>query len=167
MLGFLKERKKTTIAVIILLLLPILGYLLWVSPSLLGGETEIDIYPLEANSGQVTEFTVTTSENSGVVRLPNNTLSVFDNMVSTQENLSFDGNRFTFNAIAPPSVSEINITVDVGQYSRTFKIDVTSGAGPFVSGENVYERMQYVTDRSNGMSHRVTSHPQLEVGARY
>jgi hypothetical protein len=167
MLDFIFERKKTTIAVVILLFLPILGYLLWVSPSLLGGTAEIEIYPLEIPSGQVTEFTVTTSEQSGVVRLSNNTLPVFDNMVSTQENLSFEGNRFSFNVIAPPSVSEINITVDVGQYTKTFKIEVTTGAGPFVSGEKVYERMEYVTDRSNGMSHRVTSHPQLEVGARY
>jgi hypothetical protein len=87
--------------------------------------------------------------------------------VICQENLSFEGKSFTFSVIAPPTSSEINITVDLGDHSKRFSVAVTPGAGPFVSGEKVYKRMEHVTDRSNGMFHRVTSHPQLEVGARY
>lgn len=167
MLGFLLERKKTTLFVVILLLLPILGYLLWITPSILMGIPEIDLYPLEVKAGQVAEFTVTTNEDNGVVRLSNNTLFITNNKVSTQENLSFEGSSFSFNVIAPPTASEINITVDAGSGSKKFKIAVTQGAGPYVSGQRVYERMEHVTDRSNGMFHRVTAHPQLEKGARY
>jgi hypothetical protein len=167
MLGFILERKKTTILVVMVLLLPILGFLLWTSPSLWGGEASVDLYPMEMTSGTITEFTVETSESGGVVRLSNDTLAVFDGRVIYEENLSFDGKSFTFSAIAPPTASEINITVDLGEHSKRFKVKVTPGAGPFVSGEKVYDRMEHVTDRSNGMFHRVTSHPQLEAGARY
>lgn len=167
MLGFIFERKKTTLLVVVLLLLPIMGYILWASPSLWGGSAQIDLYPMEIRSGTITEFTVKTSENGGVVRLPNNTLWVSGERVIDEENLSFEGNSYTFSAIAPPTSSEINITVDIDGRSEKFSVKVLKGASSFVSGEKLYERMEHVTHRSNGMFHRVTSHPQLEVGARY
>jgi hypothetical protein len=167
MLGFIRDRKKTTILVVLLLLLPILGFLLLASPTLFGGSSNIELSPMQANSGTITEFTVKTVGNGGVVRLSNNTLPFIDGKMSTEQNLSFKGNKFTFQAMVPPTVPMINITVDSQGNSRTFGITVEPGGDPFISGEDIYSRMQYVTDRSNGMFHRVTSHPQLEKGARY
>jgi hypothetical protein len=167
MLGYILERKKTTIFVVLLLLLPILGFILWASPSLWGGSANIELSPLQANSGTITEFTVNTNGDSGVVRLPNNTLALIDGKISTEQNLSFKGNKFTFEAMVPPTAPVINITVDSGGNSRTFGVSLEHGAEQFVCGEEVYKRMEYVTDKSNGMFHRVTAHPQLEKGARY
>lgn len=167
MLGYILERKKTTIFVVLILLLPILGFLLWASPSLWGGSANIELYPLQANSGTITEFTVKTDGDSGVVRLPNNTLPLINGKISTEQNLSFKGNKFTFEAMLPPTAPVINIAVDSGANSRTFGVSLEHGAEPFICGKEVYARMEYVTDASNGMFHRVTSHPQLEKGARY
>ncbi|MEE9151188.1 MAG: M28 family metallopeptidase [Thermoplasmata archaeon] len=167
MLPFKLDNKKAILLIVLLLLLPILGYLLWVSPSLLGRSADIELYPLEVQSGMLTEFTVKTGGNKGVVRLPSSTLPVIDGKVSTVQNLSFEDNEFTFWAIIPPTASMVNITVDLGQHSKTFQIQASKGAKTFVSGEQVHERMEYVTDYSNNMFRRVTSHPQLERGARY
>jgi hypothetical protein len=167
MLSIILERKKTTIIIVLILLLPVLGYFLITSPSLWGGSPDIGLFPLEAQSGTITEFTVTVSGGDGVVHLPNNTLPIINGMVSSQENLSFEGKEFIFSAILPPTAPLVNITVDQGDHSKTFQVSVTKGAASFVSGEQIYERMEYVTDTSNAMFHRVTSHPQLENGARY
>jgi hypothetical protein len=161
------ERKKTSLLVVLILLLPLLGYLLWNTPSLLGLHGQIDLYPMEVESGVITEFKVTTSEDDGVVRLSNNTLCFINGKASTEQNLSFKDRSFTFQAMVPPTASSVNITVDMGSYSEKFEVSVVKGPNPYVSGQSVYSRMEYVTHPSNGMFHRVTSHPQLENGARY
>ncbi|UCE74548.1 MAG: M28 family peptidase [Methanomassiliicoccales archaeon] len=161
------EKKRATLVIVILLLLPIIGYLLWVSPSLMGRHVDIELSPLKAESGEITTFSVKTSEDEGVVHLPNNTLSFINGKFSTEQNLSFEGHEFDFQAIIPPNATNVNITVDSGGYSKIFEVTARRSVETFVSGEEIYNRMDYVTDPSHGMMHRVTSHLQLEMGARY
>jgi hypothetical protein len=161
------EKKKFTLLIILLILLPLLGFLLWNVPSLLGRNAKLELTPLEVESGEITTFTVNIGEDKGVVRLPNNTLPLINGRLTTEQNLSFQGSEFTFQALIPPTVSIVNITVNLKWQSKTFHIDVIRSKETIVSGEQVYERMEYVTDPSHGMMHRVTSHPQLEIGARY
>jgi hypothetical protein len=160
-------KKKTAVAIVILILLPVLAYLMWVSPELLGLNASLELSPKEVKSGEITSFHVKISGDEGVVRLPENTLPVMDGSVSTERNLSFEGSKYTFDALVPPNVDMINVTVDMGAHSKTFHLDVVKSPDPLVSGDSVYKRMEHVTNPVHGMMHRVTSHPQLEVGARY
>lgn len=167
MLHFGFSKRRITLLITLLLMLPIVAYILWTAPSLIGHDTKIELSPLEAKSGEINTFIVKISKSKGVVRLPNNTLPFIDNRLSTTQNLSFNGHEFTFQALIPPTVTAINITVDLGSKSKTFQVSAERGNEPIVSGQDVYERMDYVTTPSNGIMHRVTSHPQLEMGARY
>ncbi len=163
----LENKKKSALLVALLILLPLIVYFLWVAPSLMESDANIDLSPLSAESGKITSFTVTTDADDGMVYLPNSTLAVMNEKISTDQNLNFKGRKFTFSAMIPPTLSAINITVFSGGSKKTFLISIEEAQEGFVSGEQVYERMQYVTDESNGMMRRVTSHPQLEMGARY
>lgn len=133
----------------------------------MGQNVNIEMDPLSAESGKISSFTVTTDVQGGIVHLPNNTLAVIDGKISTDRELKFKGTDFTFSAMIPPTSDEINITVSSGGSKKTFQIVVEKAKEGFVSGEEVYSRMEYVTDYSNEMFRRVTSHPQLENGARY
>jgi len=147
--------------------MPLLVYLLWAGPALLGETVNIEMDPLSAQSGKISSFSVTTDANSGVVHLPNNTLAVIDGKISIVRELKFDGYDFTFSAMIPPTSDEINITVSSGGVKKTFVVLVEKSQDSFISGEEVFNRMEYVTDYSNEMFRRVTSHPQLENGARF
>lgn len=161
------EKKKMALLISLLVLLPIMGVLLWSAPSLLRGSPDMELTPLAVESGEITTFTVKISEDKGVVHLPNNILPLIDGRLSTSQDLNFEGQKFTFQALIPPTVSMVNITVDSNGGSKKFQVNAERGAETMVSGGQVYERMGYVTDPSHGMMHRVTSHPQLEIGARY
>ncbi|MEE9151798.1 MAG: M28 family peptidase [Thermoplasmata archaeon] len=167
MFPFELEKRKLALFIVIIVMLPLIGLLLWNTPILLGGRTDVELTPLEVESGEITTFTVKIGEDKGVVHLPDNTLPLINGRLSTARNLSFEGHEFTFQVLIPPTVSVMNITVDSGGSSERFQVNAERGAETLVSGEQVYERMNHVTDSSNGMMHRVTSHPQLEVGARY
>ncbi|MHA2428580.1 MAG: M28 family metallopeptidase [Candidatus Hermodarchaeia archaeon] len=167
MLNSLLEKRKTVLIVVAILLLPIVAYLLWMAPSFLGQDTNIELSPLEAESGKIVTFNINSEESGGVVLLPNNTLPIIDGKVTTLQEMSFEGRDFTFNAILPPTADAVNITVESGGSSKTFEIKVQRGAQTLVSGQGTYERMEYVTDPSNGIMHRITTHPQLYNGARY
>jgi hypothetical protein len=167
LMPFKPDNKKVVLLVALLLLLPIFLYVVWVGPVFLGQNINIEMNPLTAESGTVNSFTVKTDGDSGVVHLSNNTLPLIDGKLSNDQSMYFKGNDFTFSAMIPPTASELNITVSSGGSEKTFSILVEKASESFVSGEMVYERMEYVTDPSNGMMRRVTSHPQLEVGARY
>jgi hypothetical protein len=88
-------------------------------------------------------------------------------MLGTTQDLNFQGHEFTFQTMIPPTVPQINITISSGGSQKIFLILVDNATEQLVSGEQVYERMEYVTNPDNGMMRRVTSHPQLEMGARY
>ena len=83
------------------------------------------------------------------------------------QNLIFSKKQFTFSALIPPTTSMINITVEGKDTSKVFNVNVNPGSDPLVSGKRTYERMAYVTDESNRIFHRITSHPQLYSGALY
>jgi hypothetical protein len=166
-LSFELKNKRTALLIALILLMPLLVYLLWAGPSLLGQNVTIEMDPLFAESGKISSFSVKTDAKSGVVHLENNTLAVIDGMISTDKKLKFDGFDFSFSAMIPPTADEINITVSSGGTKKIFPIVVEKAQESFVSGDSVYKRMEYVTDYSNEMFRRVTSHPQLENGARY
>lgn len=167
MLSFKFNNKRTALLITLLLLLPILLYVLLAGPALFGVDANIELSPLYAESGKVAEFTVKTDVNDGVVHLPNNTLPMIDGMLSTERKLTFFGHEFSFSAMIPPTSNELNITVSSGGSKKTFVVLLEKAKETFVSGESVMERMEYVTDYSNEIFRRVTSHPQLENGARY
>jgi hypothetical protein len=164
---FGSNNKKAALLIALLLLLPVILLAFWVGPSLIGQDADIDLSPLSAESGKITSFTVTTEADGGTVHLPNTTLAVMDERLSTGQDLKFDGHEFSFSAMIPPTADHVNITVTSGGSKETFAVAVERSNDTFVSGESVYERMEYVTDYSNEMFRRVTSHPQLENGARY
>ncbi len=159
--------KKKTLLLILILLLPVIAHILWRAPTLLGAKEKIEITPLEVFAGENTVFTVKASGGNGVVRLPDNILALTGGKASTSQNLSFTKSQFTFSAIVPPSIGMLNITIEGKQSSKTFNVKVIPGREPLVSGKRVYERMAYVTDESNRIFHRITSHPQLYNGALY
>jgi hypothetical protein len=130
-------------------------------------DAKIDLSPLTVSSGKITTFTVKTDAKNGVVHLPNNTLPMINGKLGITQDLNFQGHEFTFQTMIPPSVLQINITISSGGSQKTFLIFVEDATERLVSGEQVYERMEYVTNPDNGMMRRVTSHPQLEMGARY
>jgi hypothetical protein len=165
--SFKLNNKRTALLIALLLLFPILLYVLLAGPALFGADANIEFSPLFTDSGKVAEFTVKTDVSDGVVHLPNNTLPMIDGKLSTEQNLSFSGHEFSFSAMIPPTSTELNITVSSGGSKKTFVVLLEKAQETFVSGESVYERMEYVTDYSNEMFRRVTSHPQLENGARY
>lgn len=167
MASFKLANKKTALLIALLLLLPILLYVLLGGPALFGADANIEFSPLFAESGKVAEFTVNTDASDGIVHLPDKTLPMIDGMLSTKQNLSFSGYEFSFSAMIPPTSTELNITVSSGGSKKTFVILLEKAKEPFVSGESIMNRMEYVTDYSNEMFRRVTSHPQLENGARY
>jgi hypothetical protein len=166
-LSFNPRNKKTALFMAFLLLLPIIAYVLWIGPALMKSDVDIDLSPLSVSSGKITSFTVKTDAKNGVVHLPNNTLPMLNGMLGTTQDLNFEGHEFTFQTMIPPTVLQINITISSGGSQKTFLILVENATESLVSGEQVYERMDYVTNPDNGMMRRVTSHPQLEVGARY
>jgi hypothetical protein len=160
------KRKKALIIVFILLFAISVG-LLWGGLNLSREEGTIKLGPLEVAAGEIADFSVSTSGSEGVVRLPDDTLPLIEGRLSTLQNLSFKGQEFTFQVLIPPTAGMINITIDTDQSSKTFKVLVEGGNDPMVSGQQVYERMDYVTTESNGIFHRITSHPQLYYGATY
>ncbi len=159
--------REKAILIVLFLLLPIFFFLLLNTPAFLGNTNKIELTPLEVQSGETTIFKAKISGNKGMIRLPNNTIPMMEGRVYDMQNLSFKGGEFSFQAVIPPGVDSINIKVENGKSSKTFNIIVTQGLNPFVSGEQIYERMGYVTDESNGIAHRVTTHPQLLNGALY
>jgi hypothetical protein len=159
--------KKKALIITFILILPLSIFILWKAPEIFGSNEKIEISPMEVTAGTTAIFTVKTSGGSGVVHLPNNTLPLIDGKISTTQDLSFSKSQFTFGAVISPSVNSINITVEGKHKSKTFNVNVISGSDPLISGERTYERMAYVTDESNGIFHRITSHPQLYSGALY
>jgi hypothetical protein len=159
--------KKKAVIIAMILILPISVFILWKAPEIFGSNEKIEISPMEVCAGETVTFTVKNNGGSGVVRLPNNTLPLVGGRISTMQNLSFLKNQFTFSALIPPTTNMINITVEGKDTTKVFKVKVNPGSDPLVSGKRTYERMAYVTDESNGISHRVTSHPQLYNGALY
>ncbi|UCE37130.1 MAG: Zn-dependent exopeptidase M28 [Thermoplasmata archaeon] len=161
------ENRKKSILIALLLLLPIILIILWNAPALLKEEDKIDLSPLEVAAGESTVFTVKTSSGNGIVRLPNNTIPLFEEGASTIRNLTFSENEFVFEILIPPNAGIIDITVEAGDSSKTFAINVITANDPLISGKKIYERMDYVTTESNRIFHRVTGHPQLGNGALY
>lgn len=160
-------KKKITLIIVLLVLLPVVLYLLWNGLELAGDDDNIELSPLKADAGKISDFSVTIDGSEGVVHLPNNILPLIDGMLSTTQDLSFKGKEFTFQALIPPTATMINISIESSRGSRTFQVDVEKNEKAMVSGQRVYDRMEYVTDPSSGVMHRVTGHPQLEMGARY
>jgi hypothetical protein len=160
-------RKKITIIFVIILIVSLALYPYW--KNLMSEEVSerIDLAPMEAVAGQVTEFSVQVESEGGVVRLPEELLPVVDDRIITERNLTFIGNHFTFQALVPPTTEKLNITIETESDSRKFQVSAVSGDEPMVSGRRIVDQMEYVTDPSNRMMRRVTGHPQLEVGARY
>jgi hypothetical protein len=165
---FIETKKRKLIALFVIVVLLALAFFP-VMDELRGRDTaeSIEVLPLEVSGGAVNEFSIKTESAGGVVMLPESVLPIFDDKVSDERNLTFEGRTFVFSAIVPPTAESINITVKSGDSTEKFPVSVVQNEDPLVSGENIVNRMEHVTDPSNGMMRRVTSHPQLEVGARY
>lgn len=161
------KKKKIAILLALIILIPLVLFPFWDDIiSFVKGE-KIYLSPLVADGGQMTDFFVYTDSGSGMVKLPDELLMVKDGEVVIQRNLSFSSQEFKFSTLVPPTASVVNITVEAGGTTRTFKVSVSAGDEPFVSGQRIFDQMEYVTDPSHGMMRRVTSHPQLEIGARH
>ncbi|MDD5503637.1 MAG: M28 family metallopeptidase [Candidatus Thermoplasmatota archaeon] len=113
-----------------------------------------------ANAGEFANFSVISDMQNATLTLPPGFLVIQDGKLQSESNISLTSPEFNFKALVPPTGREFNFTVTDGERSKIITIQTANGTAPLISGKNIYDMVDSVTDV---FLLRITGSPTLEA----
>ncbi len=121
--------------------------------------------PLTANAGSLSSFEFDTNLRSFTFTVPDNILIVKNDVISSNNTLSFDSSTDRLSLLLPPTINGgFSVQISKGSFKASFQVKVNEDPGKLVSGDEYYDYMRTLTTR---YAKRSTGSPTASQAANY
>jgi hypothetical protein len=130
-----------------------------------GDKSYARLLPLTATAGSLSSFELETNLKSFTVTVPDNILIVKNEVISSNNTMTFESSVERLQFLLPPTMEEsFSIVIKSGSYETSFEVSVKENEGTLVSGDNYHTYMRTITTR---YAKRSTGYPHMAQAASY
>ena len=113
-------------------------------------DISVTLTPKTAKAGELVSFDLTTTGKGGTVVLPSNVFVVAQDRLTNSTQASFKGSKFTFSALLPHTMTDLDVVIKSSGKEVTFQVLVEESQSPLLSGQDYFDLERHIVDTYPG-----------------